>query len=290
MDICRIIIIRIHWDLIRRLAKKLIPECKIRVCSQPVKKRRQRCRRVLKPMNLQHRNFVRVVRLNTDQSRILEKQKSLEMSQVFCCVCTLGMRWFCFSRILKAGPRNGVKLPHSRNNCTCTHKSENQRSPLYARNSLTFTLNKFRSRISEAASLNRCCAPTRPCYPYTWRGLRRGLASKHSSYSWRGDEYQVMWLTANTSPNLDHEIHASQFTRFHFDFRGHTEKVVRQRSEDRNELLFHGKVPPLQLSLTLGQLFFQLRTTILSCLLLAKQIFELRTIRCKQRVDASSLR
>src|SRR5260370_40051191 len=39
-------------------------------------------------------------------TRILEKQKSLQMSQVFPCVCALVIRWFCFSRILTAGPRN----------------------------------------------------------------------------------------------------------------------------------------------------------------------------------------
>jgi hypothetical protein len=36
-------------------------------------------------------------------SRILEKQKSLQMSQVFSCVCRLVIRWFCFSRILRKG-------------------------------------------------------------------------------------------------------------------------------------------------------------------------------------------
>src|SRR5690349_16131434 len=62
-------------------------------------------------------------------AKILEKQKWLQMSQVFFCIRTLIVRRFCFSRILQAGPLN-AKVPDSDSTCKFAHKSKTRYSML----------------------------------------------------------------------------------------------------------------------------------------------------------------
>ena len=45
--------------------------------------------------------------------RILEKQNRLQMSQVLFDYRRINYQWFCFSRILKAGPRGSLEVPDS---------------------------------------------------------------------------------------------------------------------------------------------------------------------------------
>jgi hypothetical protein len=97
------------------------------------------------------------LRMSPD-ARILEKQNSLRMSQIFSCIRTIVIRWFCFSRILQAGPRNS-RVPNFKTSCIRTHESKPKRDVAptggFAR---TFNFYKFWSRNSEVASPRRRCS------------------------------------------------------------------------------------------------------------------------------------
>jgi hypothetical protein len=93
-------------------------------------------------------------------TRILEKQNRLQMSQVFPFRASM-IKWALLFKDSMSGTEERVKSPDSHTNCKCTHRSKTKRCP--ARGiTRTFTPSKFRSRISEAASPNRCCSHA-PC-------------------------------------------------------------------------------------------------------------------------------
>src|SRR6516164_1663961 len=89
-------------------------------------------------------------------TRILEKQNRLQMSQVFPFLASM-IKWALLFKDSISGTEERVKLPDSHSNCKCTHRSKTKRCPPRGI-AWTFTPSKFRSRISEAASPNRCCA------------------------------------------------------------------------------------------------------------------------------------
>src|SRR6516164_6049742 len=89
-------------------------------------------------------------------ARILEKQNRLQMSQVFSFRASM-IKWALLFKDSMSGTEERIKLLDSRTNCKCTLRSKGQAR--FTRGiARTFTLNKFRSRISEATSLKRCCS------------------------------------------------------------------------------------------------------------------------------------
>src|SRR5215475_7952804 len=78
------------------------------------------------------------------------------MSQVFPFRASM-IKWALLFKDSMSGTEERVKLPDSHTNCKCTHRSKTKRCPPRGI-AWTFTPGKFRSRISEAASPNRCCS------------------------------------------------------------------------------------------------------------------------------------
>jgi hypothetical protein len=78
------------------------------------------------------------------------------MSQVFPFRASM-IKWALLFKDSMSGTEERVKLADSHTNCKCTHRSKTKRCPPRGI-TRTFTPGKFRSRISEAASPNRCCS------------------------------------------------------------------------------------------------------------------------------------
>jgi hypothetical protein len=106
-------------------------------------------------------------------SRILEKQSSLQMSQVFPFPCIGDQMGFAFQGFYKRD-QEPIKQLDSHTTCTCTHKSKNE--PMSAAcEEVPGPLTNFGPALSEAVSPNRCCSH-RVLLPLHFAGLRRGLA------------------------------------------------------------------------------------------------------------------
>src|SRR6516225_10461740 len=91
-------------------------------------------------------------------TRILEKQNRLQMSQVFSFRASM-IKWALLLKDSMSGTEELVKLPDSHTNCKMNAQIQKPSAARFARGIVrTFALNKFRSRISEAALPNRCCS------------------------------------------------------------------------------------------------------------------------------------
>jgi hypothetical protein len=97
-----------------------------------------------------------ICRCSVPPSRILIKQNRLLMSQVSPFRVSM-IKWALLFKDSMSGTEERVKLPNSHSNYKCTHRSKTKRCPPRGI-AWTFTFNKLRSRISEAASPNRCCS------------------------------------------------------------------------------------------------------------------------------------
>jgi len=95
------------------------------------------------------------------------------MSQAFPFRASM-IKWALLFKDSMSGTEERVKLPDSHINCKCTHRSKTKRRPPRGI-AWTFAPSKFRSRISEAASPNRCCSHS-ALLPLDLAGPRRGLA------------------------------------------------------------------------------------------------------------------
>src|SRR5262249_9273732 len=91
-------------------------------------------------------------------TRILEKQNRLQMSQVFPFSCIDDQTGLAFQGFYERDRGTGkvIGFPHQ---CKMHAQIQKPSAAHFARKiARTFTLNKFRSRISEAASPKRCCS------------------------------------------------------------------------------------------------------------------------------------
>ena len=91
-------------------------------------------------------------------ARILEKQNRLQMNQVFRFRAWMIKRALLFKDSM-SGTEERIKLLDSHTNCKMHAQIQKPSAARFARGTArTFTLNKFRPRISEAASPKRCCS------------------------------------------------------------------------------------------------------------------------------------
>jgi hypothetical protein len=105
-------------------------------------------------------------------ARILEKQNSLQMSQVFPFPC-IGDQMALLFKDSISGTEEAVKLSDPHTNCTCMHKSKDQ--PVREEVPGLLTLNKFRSRC-ERGRFTQPMLLHAVLLPLHLAGLRRGLA------------------------------------------------------------------------------------------------------------------
>jgi hypothetical protein len=114
--------------------------------------------------------------LELTPSRILEKQNSLQMSQIFSRSRTLVFRSFCFSRILQAGPRN-PKVLNSKTSSISEHESKPKCDMAIASGDLPGPLTFTKFGPAKARPLRHVdAAPNSTLIPLNLAVLRRGLA------------------------------------------------------------------------------------------------------------------
>src|SRR6516162_2527727 len=96
--------------------------------------------------------------LSGDFARILEKQNRLQMSQVFPFRASM-IKWALLFKDSMSGTEERVNYSIATPIVNARTDPKTKRCPLHSRNCPDFYLNKFRSRISEAASTQAMLLP-----------------------------------------------------------------------------------------------------------------------------------
>src|ERR1700745_1087873 len=123
-------------------------------------------------------------------ARILEKQNSLQMSQVFPLRASL-IRWALLFKDSIGGTEETDKVTGCPRQLNMHAQFKNRTLPAARGIARLLTHNKLRSRGSEAASPNPCCSYA-ALLPLHLTGLRRGLAS----FLFTQDETSSVLVTA----------------------------------------------------------------------------------------------